>query len=198
MATLGYTATPNYGYDSYQSTANQVAQLYTMPAPGGIITSVSFYGSGNGGSNNTAYGCIWNSSGILLAQGSGVVTNGGSASAGGQAWHTDTLTASLWVAGGTQLYIGWERSTGTYFDWSFASDGAAVSYHTAASTPANFGSSLAVQNGSVGAYATYSPAGLKVRRSGAWVNKPVYIRRSGAWVQAKVYIRRSGAWVLIG
>lgn len=196
MATLGNSTTPTYGYDSYSSTANQAAQLYTAPSPGIIISSVSFYGSGTTG--NTAYGCIWNSSGTLLAQGSGVSTSGGSASAGGQAWHTDTLTASLFVAAGTQIYIGWQRSTASTFDWSFSNDGASVSYHTGGSTPSNFGSAVTVQNGSIGAYATYTPAGMYVRRSGAWTAAPVYVRRSGAWTSAAVYVRRSGAWVATG
>lgn len=107
MATLGNSTTPTYGYDSYQSSANQAAQLYTMPSPGGTITSVSFYGAADGSNHNTAYGCIWDSSGNLLAQGSGVNTTGGSPSAGGQAWQTDTLTTPLYVAAGTQIYIGW-------------------------------------------------------------------------------------------
>ena len=163
MATLGNSTTPTFGFDQFTSTANQAAQLYTMPAGGGLITDVTFYGSGNGASSNTAYGCIWDSGGTLLAQGAGVATTGGSGAGGGQAWHTDTLTSPLFVAGGTSIYIGWQRSTATTFDWSFAGDGAtSVAYRTAGNTPSNFGTTVTVQNGSIGAYATYTPGGGKV------------------------------------
>lgn len=201
MATLGNTTTPTYGWDSYLSTANQAAEAYTVPAGGGIFSSVSFYASGDGGTANVAYGCIWDSSGNLLAHGSGVSTSGGSGAAGAQAWHTDTLTAPLTVAGGTTIYIGWQRSTASTFDWSFANDGAAVSYHTAGNTPSNFGTGVSVQNGSIGAYGTYTVnTGQKVyvRRSGSWIQVgTVRVRRSGAWVTATAKVRRSGAWVTL-
>lgn len=199
MATLGNSTHPTFGWDAYQSSANQAAQKYTMPTGGGTITSVTFYGSGDGSSHNIGYGCIWDSSGNLLAQGSGVSTTGGGQSAGGQTWHTDTLTTPLVVTAGTQIYIGWQRSTSTLFDWSWAGDSATVAYHTSGNSPANFGSSASVQNGSIGAYATYtagsSGSGLKRRRSGAWVTVSWKIRRSGAWVAMTWKIRRSGAWV---
>lgn len=162
MSILGNSTTPTFGYDQFMATANQAAQLYTMPAGGGLITDVTFYGSGNGASSNTAYGCIWDSSGNLLAQGSGVVTTGGATGGGNQAWHTDTLTTPLFVAGGISIYIGWQRSTATTFDWSWANDGAAVAYRTAGNTPSNFGTTVTVQNGSIGAYATYTPGGGKL------------------------------------
>lgn len=159
MATLGNTSTPSFGWNQFSSTANQAAESYTVPTGGGVFSSVSFYGSGDGASSNTAYGCIWSSGGTLLAQGSGVNTTGGSGSGGGQAWHTDTLTSPLFIAGGTVIYIGWQRSTATTFDWSFASTGSAA-YHTAGNTPSNFGTSTtAPTNGTIGAYATYTPGG---------------------------------------
>ena len=210
MATLGNSTTPTYGYNSYQSTANQVAEAYTMPSPGGIISSVSFYGSGDGATANTAYGCVWSSGGTLLAHGSGVSTSGGSASAGGQAWHTDTLTTPLFVAGGTTIYIGWERSTGSYFDWSFASSGASVCY-TAASTPASFGSTASGPGlGTIGAYATYTPAGIQVNTgtpaSPVWTTGLAYINTGTAaspvWTQASVYVNTgtpaSPVWTQVG
>lgn len=193
MATLGNSTTPTFGYDQYSSTANQAAQLYTTPGAI-VISSVSFYGSGNGASSNTAYGCIWNSSGTLLAQGSGVSTSGGAGSGGGQAWHTDTLTSPLYVAAGTQLYIGWQRSTATTFDWSFANDGASVAYHTAGSTPSAFGSGVTVQNGSIGAYATYSPAGVWIAPSGT-VEPPVAVwcnPGSGVTKVLAIYVNKAG------
>lgn len=174
MATLGNSTTPTFGFDQFTSTANQAAQWYTVPSAI-VISSVSFYGSGNGASSNTAYGCIWSNTGVLLAQGSGVSTSGGSGSGGGQAWHTDTLTSPLYVAAGTQIYIGWQRSTATTFDWSFANDNATnVGYHTAGNTPSNFGAGASVQNGSIGAYATYSPAGVWIEPAGV-VKAPVAV-----------------------
>jgi len=162
MATLGNSTTPTFGFDAFNSTANQAGELYTVPAGGGTFTSVSFYGSGDGATTVKAYGCLWDSSGNLLAAGSGINTSGGSQTAGGQAWHTDTLTSPVSIAGGTQIFIGWWRqaSTGT-FDWSFAGDGStAVHYHTDSLTaPGHTGTSVTVQNGSIGAYATYTPGG---------------------------------------
>lgn len=193
MTNLGNSTTPTFGFDQYTSTANQAAQLYTTPSAI-IITSVSFYGSGNGASSNTAYGCVWDASGNLLGHGSGVSTTGGAGSGGGQAWHTDTLTAPLYVAAGTQLYIGWQRSTATTFDWSWAGDAAAVAYHTAGSTPSNFGSSATVQNGSIGAYATYSPAGVWIAPSGT-VEPPIAVWCNPGSGPAKVqaiYVNKAG------
>jgi len=170
-----------------------------MPSGGGTLTSVSFYGSGDGSSHNTAYGCIWDSSGNLLAHGSGVSTTGGSQSAGGQTWHTDTLTTPLAVTGGTQIYIGWQRSTGSTFDWSWANDSASVAYHTSSNTPTNFGSGVTVQNGSIGAYATYTAGGTgngpRIYRGGSWHSVTWKIYRAGAWVPVQWKIRRGGAWV---
>lgn len=198
MATLGNTTTPTYGYDAYTSTANQAAQPYTMPTGGGLISSVSFYGAGDGSSHNTAYGCVWDSAGNLLARGAGVSTTGGSQHQGSQSWNTDTLTTPLYVAGGTSLFLGWQRSTATTFDWSWANDSAAVAYRTAGSTPSNLGTAVSVQAGSIGAYATYTPNKLRIRRSGVWVEFILKIRRGGVWkLPNAVYVRRSGAWVRI-
>ena len=47
-----------------------------------------------------------------------------------------------------------------------------------------------------GFYAYLDPTvGVKVRRSGAWIDAPVSVRRGGVWVPAPVKVRRGGAWI---
>jgi hypothetical protein len=107
----------------------------------------------------------------------------------------------LAVTGGTQIYIGWQRDTGTLFDWSWAGDSAAVAYKTASDTPSNFGGTASPlpSNGSIGAYATYTAGGTgngpRIYRGGVWKSVTWKIYRAGDWVPVQWKMRRGGAWV---
>lgn len=201
MGTIGNSSTPTYGWDQYFSGANQAAQLYTMPAGGGYIQSVSFYAAADGSSHGTFYGCVWDSSGNLLGSGGGVSTTGGHTIAGGQAWYTDNFPTQIFVAGGAQIYIGWQGPTSVNRDWSWAGDGATVAYHTAGASPSNFGSSTTVQNGSIGAYATYNAGAATVSPyayNTSWLSGATAYAYNTSWVGITVYAYNGSSWVQVG
>lgn len=200
MATLGKTTTPSTPTFGWVQNFGSVAMSFTT-SQAGWYTSVSFWAAG---SSLKIHGVIWDASGNVLAFGPGVVTSGGTASGtGATQWWTDTFSGPVFIPGGVTVFVGWQTDTHTQYEWGYNGNDHSPNAVTLSSAYGSTGQSLAgysteSPNGAVAAYATYTPAGIKVRRSGAWVLAPVYVRRSGAWVPVKVYVRRSGAWVWIG
>lgn len=204
MATLGKSTAPTGATHGWiNGSQKQVAMLFTVPAGGGIFTSVSFWAAT--ATSGFIWGVIWDSSGNVLRAGSGVNTTGGASHnpgpGGDGQFHTDTLTSPLFVAGGTDIYIGWQNNDTTSTFWAYNGNDHSPDARQrggVTGSPASFaGHTAESPAGAVAAYATYTPAGGKVRRSGAWVAlTSVKVRRSGAWVDVTSRkVRRSGAWV---
>lgn len=204
MSTLGKTATPNTGtHGWYTLTARQVAILQTVPSPGAIFTSVTFWAATTTPNSDYLWGVIWDSSGNVLGHGSGVLTSGGTSSGtGASSWVTDTLTAELFVAAGTTIYIGWQPNSATH-STSWAYNGSDHSpnaeFHSASGFPSSFAGHSTMNNGggsqgAIAAYATYTPAGGYVRRSGIWTPGEADEHRSGLSVAGPSFVSRSSVW----
>lgn len=167
MSTLGNATTPTtptYGWIN-SGTHMQVADSYTVPAGGGLFSSISFWAAGSG--TLTIHGVIWDSSGTVLAFGPGVSTSGGAGSGvGATAWNTDTLSTPVFIAGGTTIYIGWQCNSAASTYWAY--NGNITSPSTQWNTPSGSSgqsfSGHATQSpaGIVAAYATYTPGGIYV------------------------------------
>ena len=202
MATLGKTATPNTGTHGFNTgTAKAIAMLFTMPVTG-YITSVTFWAATITPNTDNIWGVIWDSSGNVLAHGSGVPTSGGSASGvGATQFYTDTLMTPLLVTAGTQIYIGWQPNSSSHsVAWAYngTDHSPNAEQNSASGTPtgASFaGHTTSTPNGAVAAYATYTPAQIRRWHSGAWVAASVKRWHSGAWVSAVPNRWHSGAWV---
>lgn len=205
MATLGKTTSPSWPtFGWIDTTAFTVAELYTMPAPGGIFRSVTFWAASHGAGSQKIFGVIMDSSGNLLARGPGVFTSGGVAvdgNVGSSQWYTDTLQSPLFVAAGTQIYIGWcPNSSSVAVDWAYNGNDHSPNArwkNTGGGTPTGAffsGHSQMSPAGAVAVYGTYDPAGGYVMRSGVWTPGEADDRRSGVNLAGASAVRRSGAW----
>lgn|SRR5678815_305248 len=204
MATLGKSTTPTSGTHGWiNDSQKQVAMLFTVPSGGALFTSVSFWAAT--ATSGYIWGVIWDSSGAVLRYGSGVNTSGGASHnpgpGGDGQFHTDTLSSPLFVAGGQQIYIGWQNNDTTSTFWAYNGNDHSPNAEWrggVTASPTSFaGHSQESPAGAVAAYATYTPGGGKVRRSGVWQPlTTVKVRRSGGWVDVTSRkVRRSGAWV---
>src|SRR6185369_16167442 len=122
MATLGKTTAPNGAtHGLIQDNSKQVAMLFTMPSPGGLITSVSFWAATKTPNSDYIWGVVWDSSGNVLGYGNGVLTSGGQASnpGGSGQFYTDTFNTPLWIPAGTQIYLGWQTNSAVTFTWAY-------------------------------------------------------------------------------
>lgn len=147
MTTLGYTATPGAGVFSVAAnTENAAAIQATMPSPGGTITALHAHFRAFDSGSHTAWLCVWNSGGTLLA--SVAVSVGG-----GQQLYSANLASPIFVAGGTVLYIGFVIGSIGY-TVEYDSTGTSYNGSNATSPPGNisFGSS---GFGTIEAYADY-------------------------------------------
>jgi hypothetical protein len=206
MSTLGKTTAPTgatHGWIQATNTQNQVGMLFTMPAGGGTFTSVSFWAAGDSGTHDTIYGCIWDSSGSLLARGSGVDTSNGQASAPGgpNSFYTDTLQSALFVSGGTQIFIGWHAVNGSTRDWAYnASDHSpdARARTSSSSTPNTFaGNAAQSPAGAVAAYGTYQPGTARAYDSAAFqAATAVWAWDGSTWRGCAVWAYDGSAWQL--
>lgn len=185
MATVGSTLTPSGA--SYVEVATpagqQVAGLFTMPTPGGLITSISAYAGSDGGTSGWV--CIWNGAGTLLGSVAVTLNNG---SAG---WVTGTLATSVFVAGGSSLYIGWQSANGYYFTWYSTSGTTYTGYNS--TNPGN------LANGGTGAYlagayATYTPTGAKVWNGTTWADAAAKVWNGTTWAAAEVSVWNGTTW----
>jgi hypothetical protein len=201
MGTLGKTTTPTWPtFGWIQQSQKAVAIAETVPSPGAVFTSVTFWASCDGGTADYIWGCIWDSSGNILRYGSGVLTTGGitgSGHVGATQWYTDTLSSPLFVASGTSILIGWQPNSSTHTtDWAYNGGDHSPNavWSTASGTPGNHTFTTQSPNGAVAVYATYTPAGGYVSRSGIWTAGEADRRASGAFGAGPDYVRRSGVW----
>lgn len=183
MATLGNTTTPgtNWFEQGVNTPPNQVAQAFTTPSGGGIIiTGIHAYFALVSGGSATAYCCVWDNSGNLIAHVSVSVPNG-TATVGGQQWNTATLGTPVYVAGSTSIYIGFSVAEANGFFTTDESSGSSV-WNTQSSVPGSLsGNTTSTMNG-IGAYVDYTPAGGYVWNGSSWVACDIQIWNGSAWV----------------
>lgn len=198
MATVGNTNTPgaggNFFFQGVNTPPNQVATLFTMPSPGGLITDLNAYFSTEANGTATCWLMLWDGAGNILADPAVSVAQG-SNSLGGQAWHSASITP-VYVAAGASIFIGFSVPQHNGFVTSTESSGSSL-WNTTASPPAGFTGNSSTGFHAIGAYADFTPLTARVRRSGVWVaTGSVFVRRSGVWTQAtRLRVRRSGVWV---
>jgi hypothetical protein len=206
MATLGKTATPNgitHGW--IQSNSIQSAMLFTMPAGGGLITAVSFWAATKTPNSDFIWGVVWDSSGNVLANGSGVLTSGGQAAnpGGSGVFYTDTFATPLWVAGGTQLYIGFQTNSSVVMTWAYngGDHSPDAQWRTGVTgSPTTFsGHSAESPAGAIAAYATYTPGSVFGDDGGAFQGGVLVFADDGAgWQQCEIWIDDGVNWQRIG
>lgn len=200
MATLGYSTTPSFGnfWFAGPGAENQcnTGGVYTMPAGGGTITEIHAYFDVENGGPVTCWLCVWNGSGLLLGSQSIASIPNGSNSAGGQAWHSVTLNTPFFVAGGTNIFPGFQTPEANGFTTSFDSSGSSSKGQNA-TNPGNFTGGVSSGHGVIGAYVVYTPGSGHIYRSGAWTTlSAVKMYRSGAWTTvSSIKMYRSGSWV---
>jgi hypothetical protein len=174
-----YGSTPSWSNWAYYGSgaANQASTgILTMPQDG-IITTVVIYVNTYSGST-TFYGCVWNSGGALICNGNGVGSGAGSQSVGGQSWLTDNVSGAPYIAGGTQIQIGWTRPSGASMLFSFNSGG--TGYVMSGGDPGSTGSW--VSRGAIGAYIVYTP----IANPGATTNAATGVTSTTATLNGSV------------
>ena len=172
---------------------NQVGtSLQSMPATG-TIYSVSAYFGGDGASV-TAQRLIWDSSGNILAQTASFSAPSGSHSSGGQSLQTQNLSTPLYLASGTQVYIGFWRAPSGGAVWSFNTASGTWNDDTNTSgSPGSF-TGLTSNTGQLQALATYVPEAINVKVGGVMVPKRLLVKPAGVMVAKPVNVRVGGAW----
>lgn len=154
MSTIGITSEPTYGQRwTGANTDTQVAYKVTMPTDG-TITAVGVWMAGYV-SSVTAYCCVWNSSGTLVAQSASFTATGRSFGLGQSDLYYKTLTSPYAASSGQVLYIGFSRNPAGSAQWGYNSTGTHYDHSNTGSYPANASFALSGY-GSIGAYATYS------------------------------------------
>ena len=186
MATLGNSTTPTAGYDAPGS-GYAAATTYTMPAGGGIVTSISGYFDATA-SGHSGWLCVWGTGNTVLVSAGPFSVNAGSLSAGGQGWWTQSV-GNIYVPAGA-LNIGFYCNSNLVF--SSESTGASAVCSMGTGGPGNWsGTSSGV--GAVGAYITYTPGGIAHVNTGTsaspvWTAGVVYVNTgtpsSPVWTQA--------------
>lgn len=185
MATLGNNTTPTtptYGWNS-SGTRMQVADSYTVPTGGALISSISFWAAGAG--TLKIHGVVWNAStGAVLAFGPGVNTSGGSGGGvGATQWYTDTLSTPVFVGSGAVIFIGWQcDSTATYY-WAYNGNigTPATEWNTNSGATGQSFAGYGAQSpaGLIAAYVTYTPGGAYINTgtpaSPVWTATPLYV-----------------------
>lgn len=194
MSTVGNTATPAQGYYYDSGVASCRGSRFTMPSPGGFISTLHAYFDAYN-SSATGYVCLWNSSGTLLASASvGTVPTAG-ASIGGQAWHQATLSSPVYVASGATIYIGFSLPQSAGAVWTWENAGGNVYYANSGSPGSLSTSATYSTTGPLGAYGDYT-AGSIYASDGTTEQAGVliYASNGSAWQQCAVYCSDGSAW----
>lgn len=172
---------------------NQVAtSLQSMPATGTIYSVSAFFG-GDGASVNARM-VVWDSSGNILAQSATFSAPSGSRSTGGQSLQTQNLATPLYLASGTQVYIGFWRDPGGGAVWSFNTASGTWDENTNTSGSPGAFTSLTSNTGQLEAFATYVSEAINVKVGGVMVPKRLLTKVGGTEVAKPVYVRVGGVW----
>lgn len=156
MTQLGNTSPPTAGYISRGDGTNQVWSTFTMPAGGGMVTTIHAYFSTFTGGTATCKLCVWDSGGNLLGS-VDVSVPQLSSGAGAQQWNAANPTPFYVPAGNCS--IGFWTPSGNGFNTS-SEVGGASSMKVAGSSPSNLSGSSSTGIGALGAYIDYTPGGI--------------------------------------
>ena len=118
------TTTGNTTVVSNAGTDNQYGFLVAS-VPAGVISALDVYMDGNGGTCRTIL-CLWDSSGVLLAQSAQFTANAGSGGVNGQTLHRALLTTPYRSSGTASYYVGFWRNGADGAEWSYASGGGTI------------------------------------------------------------------------
>lgn len=172
---------------------NQVAtSLQTMPATGTIYSVSAFFGGD--GASVTARLVIWSSAGAVLAQSASFTAPSGSRSSGGQALQTQPLSTPLYLASGTQVFIGFWRDPAHGAVWSFNTASGTWDENTNTSGSPGAFTGLTSNSGQLQAFATYIAQAVNVKVAGTMTPKPLQVKVGGSQIAKPVYVRVAGVW----
>jgi len=196
--TLGNYASPTWGgIQEYSGGMTQKALLVTAPSSG-RITSLGAWLAGWSGSV-TAELVLWDyvTRAVLAHSATFTVAQGGNGDPPHGYRYEYAPTVIPNVAAGQQLLVGFCCTPGSGgYEYPVNASGSGTHYEKKVTSWPGSMSGMASEPYKAGFYAILTPGGfVKVRRSGAWVDAPVYVLRGGAWVPASsVNVRRSGSW----
>ena len=185
---IGNKSLPTYGQTT-ESADEQKAILRTAPSSGHISTLGAWLSGGS-----TSRQCrlvLWDGSTKAVLAYSNLET----VAAHAYGWtnvEAALIGAPIAIADGQSLLIGlWCQTT---FEYPVESGGSTYEKNAASGVISMSG--VDAFGNEAGFYAYLDPTvGVKVRRSGAWIDAPVSVRRGGVWVPAPVKVRRGGAWI---
>lgn len=193
---VGNSSTPSgtSWFEEGVNTGDQVATAFTMPSPGGFLTTLHAYAATFTGTATPEL-CVWDNSGSLLAS----VAASSSVSAGAPAWVSGTLLGNgQFIAGGVTIYLGWTCPAANGFYAAYNSGGSGR-WNEQSSPPGGLtgGSNVNTWTGTLGTYADYTPAGIYVNTgtpaSPVWTPAPVFINTgtpaSPVWTAAPMYVQ---------
>lgn len=196
MAQLGQSSGTGFTFTVAASWGDIAAGSFTMPAGGGVVTSINAF-AGNNGTAQNARLYVWQDSagipGTWLVRGSALFNLG---ALGWQSQSSLAGNSSLYIAGGTKIWIGIYCAGST--EQVGANAGAGGGTELGNTADGNWSDHGAAGLGQMGAYIVYTPGGVAhVRRTGVWsAGVQPKIRRTGAWTGAtNTAARRTGAWV---
>jgi hypothetical protein len=190
MATFGFAPVFNFWQFTGLNTLNQVGQLATLTELGRVTSLSAFFGGHTAAVN--ARLVIWDSSGNILGQSATFSAAKGTASTGGQALQSQSITPLLLAA--ANYYVGFWRDAAGDAEWSSNNGAGTWNDNTDLTGAPSAFTGLTNNAGTIEVFATYTPIRIYVRRSGAWVALALRTRRSGAWSIPAVSVRRSGTW----
>lgn len=149
---------------------NQYGHAITMPETG-LIQFLDVYMAGTGGSITTVL-CLWDSSGVLLAQSASFSAGAGSGAVNGQAFQRQALTSPYLASAGT-YYVGFWRNSAQTAEWSYINSGGTIHPQAPGGGVANVGSpgNLSFANSTTGqmsAYVEYVVGGLALATTGVF------------------------------
>ena len=179
---------------------NQYGFAITMPATG-LVQWLDVYMAGSGGTCRTIL-CLWNSSGVLLAQTAQFTASAGSGGVNGQAFQRAALTSPLVINAGT-YYVGFWRNSADSAEWSYLSGGGTIHPQAPLGGVANVGSpgSLSFANstsGQMSAYLEYVQGGLGLAGGGVYHKYALKRWNNGASAWQRHPLKRwnatSGQW----
>lgn len=171
MPTAGRTTTSgNNTWVSNVGTNNQYGHAITMTETG-LIQFLDVYMAGSGGAI-TAVLCLWDSTGVLLAQSASFSAAAGAGGINGQAFQRQALTSAYLAAAGT-YYVGFWRNGAQTAEWSYINSGGTIHPSAPSGGVANVGSpgNLSFANATTGqmsAYVEYVKGGLALAATGTF------------------------------
>lgn len=181
-STVGRTSTSNSNTQQNHGSMNQQGMLITMPEVG-LIKTLHVWVVGDL-ATCTGQLCLWNSSGVLVAQTGNITFSSGSLSS--FAWQVADLLTPYLASASQQLYIGFWRDPAATVDFAYTPSGGTVRPQISSgvanvSVPGNLsiGSSSTAQ---LSAYAEYVKGGLGYYNGSAFQKSPLNRYNGTSWL----------------